>query len=999
MPSQEDFDRESKQRTLGELLKTTDQARQSMVDKSWSFKRKTGEVVFVRDVLAKAVKWINHFKDVGDVIVQYDPTHAALPWAGVRFLLNVAVGDFNTYTSLLEGTTNIAEAICRNALVESLLKNPRSSAAEASAAEELSHALVKWSVFEHGVLASTDLESAFAAIDGVQKDVDRCAAIFGLREQLESHAELKRMLKDFDAPVHRWGKALHAVTDQLHGERRIRIVRWISSEPHGQYHIQANSEVLEGTGEWLVHDPTFIRWKNESASSILWLYGIPGSGKSKLTSIVVEDAQHAFRQNQAPAPVYFYCSRNPAEPGRSDPPSILASIARQLSTPQPRGPLLKAAIDVYKRREEEAFASGPLRLDESRKLILNLLEQHKDASMTIVIDALDECNSATRGDLMDTLEELLKASPCLLKIFVSSRTDQDIVYKLKNYPNMHLSSDRNSADIDLFVQSETQRLIDKGSLLRFSTRKAEIRDKIIHELTSKAQGIMRFRWVSLQLQALCQLTTDDAIGERLGRLPKTLADLYREILERIEELGADTDRQFAQSALSWLLCAREQLRSDVFLTAVSTTKKQTAHAISKDQLLQLCCNLIVFDSTVDVFRFSHLSVREFLEDQELYKQASANALVAEACLLNLMRMTPEASLYTPLLDYSCLSWAEHASAATEETHTGLNEILPKFLRVEQDHTYFDGWHRRVEKVLAPRGILRRYGSRMEAALSYKPQVLLVICAYDLCGALGPEQWRQLAQKQPRNKQGAAHQEVAARYGGGNILRWQLSNEISFDVTKEVVRAAAENEKSGKEVLRLLLDERGDEIEITEGVVKAAAGNSGSGKEVLELLLDERGVEIKITEGVVKAAAGNSGSGKEILELLLDERGAEIKITEGVIEAVVRNFGPAKSWESLEKSAIAIKTSKEVSEPLMAIKNTHGWRQLACCIALILLGLIFSILCYYSGAFGKCLAKSADKPWRAVMEGCTANKEEMKMGNNGRRDKDTVSDWPITCQRV
>ncbi|KAJ3537065.1 hypothetical protein NM208_g6472 [Fusarium decemcellulare] len=791
MPSQEDFDRESKQRTLGELLKTTDQARQSMVDKSWSFKRKTGEVVFVRDVLAKAVKWINHFKDVGDVIVQYDPTHAALPWAGVRFLLNVAVGDFNTYTSLLEGTTNIAEAICRNALVESLLKNPRSSAAEASAAEELSHALVKWSVFEHGVLASTDLESAFAAIDGVQKDVDRCAAIFGLREQLESHAELKRMLKDFDAPVHRWGKALHAVTDQLHGERRIRIVRWISSEPHGQYHIQANSEVLEGTGEWLVHDPTFIRWKNESASSILWLYGIPGSGKSKLTSIVVEDAQHAFRQNQAPAPVYFYCSRNPAEPGRSDPPSILASIARQLSTPQPRGPLLKAAIDVYKRREEEAFASGPLRLDESRKLILNLLEQYKDASMTIVIDALDECNSATRGDLMDTLEELLKASPCLLKIFVSSRTDQDIVYKLKNYPNMHLSSDRNSADIDLFVQSETQRLIDKGSLLRFSTRKAEIRDKIIHELTSKAQGIMRFRWVSLQLQALCQLTTDDAIGERLGRLPKTLADLYREILERIEEL-------------------------------------------------------------------------------------------------------------------------EHASAATEETHTGLNEILPKFLRVEQDHTYFDGWHRRVEKVLAPRGILRRYGSRMEAALSYKPQVLLVICAYDLCGALGPEQWRQLAQKQPRNKQGAAHQEVAARYGGGNILRWQLSNEISFDVTKEVVRAAAENEKSGKEVLRLLLDERGDEIEITEGVVKAAAGNSGSGKEVLELLLDERGVEIEITEGV--------------------------------IEAVVRNFGPAKSWESLEKSAIAIKTSKEVSEPLMAIKNTHGWRQLACCIALILLGLIFSILC-------------------------------------------------------
>lgn len=68
----------------------TEQARKRLVDKSWSFKRKNGEVVFVRDVLAKAAKWVNHFKDVGDIAVQYDPVHAALPWAGVRFLLNVS---------------------------------------------------------------------------------------------------------------------------------------------------------------------------------------------------------------------------------------------------------------------------------------------------------------------------------------------------------------------------------------------------------------------------------------------------------------------------------------------------------------------------------------------------------------------------------------------------------------------------------------------------------------------------------------------------------------------------------------------------------------------------------------------------------------------------------------------------------------------------------------------------------------------------------------------
>lgn len=203
----------------------------------------------------------------------------------------------------------------------------------------------------------------------------------------------------------------------------------------------------------------------------------------------MEDALEASQQKQAPAPAYFYCSRNTAEPNRSDPSKIVTSIARQLSTPETGGPLLDAAIEVYKRREEKAFASGPLRLDESKELTLKLLKRYEDATMTIVIDALDECNPATRGDLLDVLEDLLKTSPCLLKIFVSSRTDQDIVYKLDNYPNLHLDSNRNSEDINLFVRSETKRLIDKGSLLRFSTERGKIHKKIVGELTYGAQGM------------------------------------------------------------------------------------------------------------------------------------------------------------------------------------------------------------------------------------------------------------------------------------------------------------------------------------------------------------------------------------------------------------------------------------------------------------------------------------------------------------------------------
>ena len=47
------------------------------------------DAVVVRDIFAKIATWIQIFIEVGDVAVTYDPAHAALPWAGVRFLQEV----------------------------------------------------------------------------------------------------------------------------------------------------------------------------------------------------------------------------------------------------------------------------------------------------------------------------------------------------------------------------------------------------------------------------------------------------------------------------------------------------------------------------------------------------------------------------------------------------------------------------------------------------------------------------------------------------------------------------------------------------------------------------------------------------------------------------------------------------------------------------------------------------------------------------------------------
>jgi len=68
--------------------------------------------------------------------------------------------------------------------------------------------------------------------------------------------------------------------------KRNAALDWLSDIrklPYFKHHKENKREILKGTGRWILTDEVFKTWKNESASSMLWLHGIPGSGKTKLT--------------------------------------------------------------------------------------------------------------------------------------------------------------------------------------------------------------------------------------------------------------------------------------------------------------------------------------------------------------------------------------------------------------------------------------------------------------------------------------------------------------------------------------------------------------------------------------------------------------------------------------------------------------------------------------------------------------------------------------------
>lgn len=63
---------------------------------------------------------------------------------------------------------------------------------------------------------------------------------------------------------------------------RLKILRWLSAIPYQQHQKQAYNEVQQGTGTWFLQDVVYRSWGKIPESSLLWLHGPPGCGKSKL---------------------------------------------------------------------------------------------------------------------------------------------------------------------------------------------------------------------------------------------------------------------------------------------------------------------------------------------------------------------------------------------------------------------------------------------------------------------------------------------------------------------------------------------------------------------------------------------------------------------------------------------------------------------------------------------------------------------------------------------
>ncbi len=102
-------------------------------------------------------------------------------------------------------------------------------------------------------------------------------------------------------------------------------------------------------------------------------------------------------------------------------------------------------------------------LDETVDVILGLLETNP---AYIVIDALDERDPNKRYELFEALDTIIQESASLVKVFVSSRDDGDVVCRLISPPNVFLRTSDNNTDIECFARTEVAQAIKKKRLMK-----------------------------------------------------------------------------------------------------------------------------------------------------------------------------------------------------------------------------------------------------------------------------------------------------------------------------------------------------------------------------------------------------------------------------------------------------------------------------------------------------------------------------------------------------
>jgi hypothetical protein len=163
-------------------------------------------------------------------------------------------------------------------------------------------------------------------------------------------------------------------------EQRRNILNWLTKHDHYQQQSYIFSNRLNNTGGWFLRSDQYRNWIN-AAGQTLMCRGVPGAGKTILTSIVVEDLRSFSRTEADVGVAFIYCDYKLRNQQTGD--MLLTSLLRQLVAG--RSTLPDHIQELYKVHEE---GTRSLSSEDVRATLRSVTSSY--TRVFIVVDALDE---------------------------------------------------------------------------------------------------------------------------------------------------------------------------------------------------------------------------------------------------------------------------------------------------------------------------------------------------------------------------------------------------------------------------------------------------------------------------------------------------------------------------------------------------------------------------------------------------------------------------------
>ena len=423
--------------------------------------------------------------------------------------------------------------------------------------------------------------------------------------------------QDSAASLHR----LEETTQQLHQttikmastQRHAELRAWVcpyECNPFDNYHA-ALKRRQHGTGMWLTESNSFRVWAQKD-HGIFWLGGLPGSGKTVLTSTVIEHLQYSLESKQkGVALIYFYIDYR--DPTKQNLDACLATLVRQLLDHNSQGMEYLEWLYEQKRRSLSRNVSTNEYID-ILKVLANL-----QTKVYMVIDALDEASNV--GAFVDALKQLSGSeSGTPVAVMISSRNDASIERILMPIIINHvLVANEDNDDVRLFIATEVNKRFTSGKM---KVPDGGLIDLTISKLVARADGLIL--QASLLLEFVFAGKTSRSVRQALAELPNGLEETYETILKRISNQNRRHVSEIKR-CLQWLSLSFVPLTPAMLVEAAAIDPDDLLldpeAFMDEADLVGMLSSLVLVDwkHTPPVISLAHQTVLEYLKSHSILR--------------------------------------------------------------------------------------------------------------------------------------------------------------------------------------------------------------------------------------------------------------------------------------------------------------------------------------------------------------------------------------------